>query len=249
MAGLIKPDAHKLPEKIARVLAGEIAQGRFVTGKPLPPESELAERFGVSRTVIREALARLKYDGLVESRPRVGAIVVPAGQRRAFRLDSLDPRSGQDLRDLYELRALVESGAAALAAVRHTARDIERMERHLASIDQALENGRLGASPDLAFHRDLASASRNPVLDDFMRFLNTKVSAMIRMARKKSNQDPELAAMVQDEHRAILEAVASGDSERARRAVLSHMQKGALRQGLQIVIPGGPRDQGRHLEP
>ncbi len=249
MVGRIKSDTHKLPEKVARVLADEIGQGRFVTGKPLPPESDLAERFGVSRTVIREALARLKYDGLVESRPRVGAIVVPAGQRRAFRLDSLDAKSGDDLRNLYELRALVESGVAALAAVRHTTKDVERMEKYLADIDQALEQGRLGASPDLAFHRALATASRNPVLDDFMRFLNTKVSILIRLARKRSNQDPDLAARVQDEHRAILEAVAIGDSERARRAVLSHMQKGALRQGLEIVIPGGPRDLGRHLEP
>jgi DNA-binding FadR family transcriptional regulator len=249
MTGAARPKGGKLPEKVAQALAAEIAQGLYAPGKPLPSEADLTTRFGVSRTVIREALARLKYDGLVESRPRVGAIVIHPGQRRAFRLDGLSAKNRDDLRNLYELRALVESGAASLAAARHEPRDLDRMQRCLGEIDLALNLGKLGAQPDLAFHRALAVASRNPVLEEFMRFLNSKISTMIRMARRRSNQDPDLAQQVQDEHRAILAAVARGDSEEARRAALSHLQKGASRQGLPMIIPGGPRDLGRNLEP
>ena len=223
-----------LPGMVADYLTGEIERGIFKTGDTLPTEVELAEQFGVSRTVIREALARLKHDGLLQSRQRVGATVAAPYQKRAFRMGALDPKDPEMLAHLYEVRAILEAGAAGLAAIRSSKEDLEGFREYIEKLDQAMSRGRHATSFDLGFHHHLGEASHNPLLEQLMSFFNTKVSQLIQMAREKSDKQPELAKSVQHEHVEIFEAIESRDVDKAMKIAMDHLRSGARRQKLAI---------------
>ena len=221
-----------LPDMVADYLAGEIERGTFKTGETLAPELELADQFGVSRTVIREALARLKHDGLLESRQRVGAMVAAPYQKRAFRLGKLNPQDPQMLGHLYEVRAILEAGSAYLAAQRRTDEDLDQFREYLDHLTRAIEKGKHGTSFDLAFHHHLTEATHNPLLKELVNFLNAKVSQMIQIAREKSDKLPELARSVHQEHEELFIAIENQDSKRAMRLAWEHLESGARRQNL-----------------
>ena len=225
-------DKASLPDMVADYLTGEIERGTFKTGETLAPEVELAEQFGVSRTVIREALARLKHDGLLESRQRVGAMVAAPYQKRAFRLGSLKPQDPEMLGHLYEVRAILEAGAAFLAAQRRTDEDLEQFRDYLDKLTSAIEKGKHGTSFDLGFHHHLTEASHNPLLKELVDFLNAKVSQMIQMAREKSDKLPELARSVHQEHVKLFNSIEAKDSPKAMRLAWEHLESGARRQNL-----------------
>jgi GntR family transcriptional repressor for pyruvate dehydrogenase complex len=227
-------DKASLPGMVADYLTGEIERGTFKSGDTLPTEVELAEQFGVSRTVIREALARLKHDGLLQSRQRVGATVAAPYQKRAFRMGRLDPKDPDMLAQLYEVRAILETGAAGLAAIRSTEEDLEGFREYISKLDHAIDKGKHATSFDLGFHHHLGEASHNPLLEELMGFFNTKISQLIQMAREKSDKKPELAKAVQHEHVEMYEAIESGDAEKAMKRALEHLRSGARRQDLAI---------------
>lgn len=108
--------APRLSDEVARQLTAAIRSGEFAPGAPLPSEKELAERFEVSRVVVREAMSRLKSDELIDTRQRLGAFVAAEPGRGLFRLEP-DP-AVKDLHDIFQLRVAVEGAAAGLAAVR-----------------------------------------------------------------------------------------------------------------------------------
>jgi GntR family transcriptional repressor for pyruvate dehydrogenase complex len=227
-------DKTSLPGMVADYLTGEIERGTFKSGDTLPTEVELAEQFGVSRTVIREALARLKHDGLLESRQRVGATVAAPYQKKAFRMGKLDPQDPEMLAQLYEVRAILEAGAAGLAALRSTEDDLAGFRGYIDKLEHAMSKGMHATSFDLGFHHHLGEASHNPLLEELMSFFNSKVSQLIQMAREKSDKIPQLAKSVQHEHVDLYEAISSGDVEKAMKTAMNHLRSGARRQNLLI---------------
>jgi len=137
-----------LAQQISKLLAGAIVSGVYKPGDKLPTEIELANQLGVSRTILREALASLKQDGLIESRQGRGIIVKEPEERKAFRFsDVVDEISPKEANYLYEMRAILEAEAAGLAAKRLTSEDAEMIKQYR---DEMAEAVRLHLSGDCA---------------------------------------------------------------------------------------------------
>ena len=221
-----------LPDEIARVLEREIAAGTIGKGERLPTESALAGQFGVSRNVVREAIARLKYDGLIETRQGLGAFVSTNPANLSFRIDADNLSLRAELRHIFELRVDVEVGAAALAALRRSEEQLADIRGAVTEIARAIGAGEDGSAADAAFHHAIAEASNNPYYRDFMDFLAARVGHSIAVARDHSARFDAWTEKVQDEHESICKAIAGRDPEAARTAVREHLVNAARRLDL-----------------
>ena len=222
---------QSLPEELAAVIMRRIESGEFRPGDILPSEQNLADMFSVSRTVVREALARLKYEGVVESKRGSGPIVKGPGIDRGF-IVNIDGISRQKLVDFFEFRIILEGEAAALAALRRTSNQLAELKMHLEGIQKAVENEESGNEPDFLFHRLIAGCAGNLYLGNFVKFLSAKIWIGVHRARWKSNQNPEMAQLVFAEHEAMLLAIEAGDPHAARAKAQQHLLQSARRQGL-----------------
>lgn len=224
-----------LPDRVAEVLSREIADGALAPGSRLPVEAELAARFGVSRPVIREALAQLKYEGLLDSRQGRGVTVVGPAGRRSYRLEAAHLLGPEEQAQLYELRTVLETEAAALAARRRRPKDLKALAACLRAMRRAVEEGQVGSAPDAEFHCLLAEASGNRHLSDLSRFLYDRLAEVIKRARQSSLRTPGLSNLVQQEHEAIHQAIVARDPQAARQAALDHLRNAARRLGLPAI--------------
>ena len=221
-----------LPDEIARVLEREITAGNLARGERLPTESAFAQQFGVSRNVVREAISRLKHEGLIETRQGLGAFVSNNPANLSFRIDADDLSLRAELRHIFELRVEVEVGAAALAAERRSAAQLDRIRGAVDDIAQAIAKGADGISADATFHLAIAEASNNPYYRDFMVFLAARVGQSIAVARQHSARHEAWTETVQGEHERIYRAIAGQDPDAARLAVREHLVRAAERLEL-----------------
>ena len=223
------PARNRTAEVVER-LATEIARGRLAKGDRLPTEQELTVPLGVSRTVIREAIAALRADGLVETRHGIG-VFVTADQRRPFRIDPDDLQSLAEVANVMELRTGVEVEAAGIAAERIDDTSRARLVKALQSIDAAITRGEPAVDEDFAFHQAIARATGNPHFTRFLEFLGRFL--IPRQSVRAGLKDPkDLRAyldLIQDEHRVIAEAIAAGDVPASRRAMRRHMMNSRQR--------------------
>lgn len=229
------PQPVRMSEKAATLLASEIQKGTFRVGDKLPSESALSAHLGVSRTVIREALSKLKYDGLLESKQGFGVWVASADKKRAFRLDGVDDATDVEFKHVYELRAIIEADAAFLAAKRRKPSHLDRMAQCLRAMAEAIDKGVDGTAPDMNFHHLVAEASSNPYLSELMVFLSDKLRVAIRKARNHSSLKPGLPLMVQKEHEAIFNGILAQDPDAARTAIMSHLTNAGRRLEIEIM--------------
>ena len=221
-----------LADHVTSVLAQQIRSGEFAPDARLPSEMELTERFSVSRTVIREAISRLKSEGLVGSRRGSGTVVLPVTQATPFRLD-LNMDDGRDsiqaVLRVIELRRGVEGEMAALAAQRRTRAQNLAIQQALQAIDAAAAAGRDGVQEDFAFHAAISNASHNPLYTSLVQFLSQFLHAAIRVSRVNEARSNEFVQQVRAEHAALAQAINDGNAEAARAAALRHMEQSALR--------------------
>jgi GntR family transcriptional repressor for pyruvate dehydrogenase complex len=213
-------------EAVADALLQPILAGDWRPHDRLPSEHALAAQHEVSRAVVREAIARLKSDGYVETRQGKGAFVA-AAPGNAFRLDS-DKTSA----DLLELRALIEADCAALAAERHTDADLERLQAASGAMRDAIAKGSLGLEEDIRFHDVLAQAAHNPALRRFAAFVGRHAREAMQFARLSRLKEQNRLAEIEGEHQAIIVAVSTRDPDAARLAVQYHIANGLRRHGL-----------------
>jgi DNA-binding FadR family transcriptional regulator len=221
-----------LADRVTGLLAQQIRDGEFAHDERLPSEMELTERFGVSRTVIREAISRLKSEGLVGSRRGSGTVVLGANPATPFRLDL----QVGDVRDsmaavlrVIELRRGVEGEMAALAAQRRSKAQNQAIQQALQAIDQAAQEGRDGVREDFAFHAAISNAAHNPLYTSLVQFLSQFLHAAIRVSRMNEARRSDFGQQVRSEHAAIAQAIAEGDPAAARAAALLHMENSARR--------------------
>ncbi|RAM64790.1 GntR family transcriptional regulator [Herbaspirillum rubrisubalbicans] len=221
-----------LADHVTSVLAQQIRSGEFAPDARLPSEMELTERFAVSRTVIREAISRLKSEGLVGSRRGSGTVVLPVSPATPFRLD-LKVDDGRDsiqaVLRVIELRRGVEGEMAALAAQRRTRAQNLAIQQALRDIDAAAAAGRDGVQEDFAFHAAISNASHNPLYTSLVQFLSQFLHAAIRVARMNEARSSEFVQQVRAEHAAMAQAISEGNAEAARAAALRHMEHSAQR--------------------
>jgi len=194
----------------------------------LPSENELAGKLGVSRPVLRQALARLRTEGWVYARRGAGNFV---GKPPALQDATFGPlRSIPDMRSFLEFRCLIEGQAAACAAQCTDLQLLEDISRRRRALEAALARGEPGIEEDIAFHGAIAAASGNRFFVMTMAALAEQTRVSIKLIRELSPQPMfRRSADVHNEHRAIDEAIRGSDPEGARHAMTSHLQGGMAR--------------------
>jgi GntR family transcriptional repressor for pyruvate dehydrogenase complex len=230
--------ASNLTEQVSTAMMTRIATGALVPGSRLPTEQALSGEFGVSRTVVREAIARLKAEGLVETRQGAGAFVAQNQLGIPFRIapDSVD--SFEATVEVLELRLAVESEAAALAAERASRKQLDAIRAALDAVRAAFERGNDGVDEDLRFHRAIAQATHNTKYVDLTEFLERYVRHQIRMTGGKIARASRMAD-TQSEHEKIFQAIAARDADAARISAREHFRKGIER--IERSRAPGPR--------
>ena len=219
-----------LTDRATEALTRLVASGEYAPGARLPPELELASRFGVSRTVVREAVARLKSAGLVESRQGSGVFVREPNLEMRFQLDPRAIRgSAAAVLEVLEIRRALESEAAALAATRHTRAQLAEIRAALASIAREEAAGKDGVRSDMDLHRAIARASGNRHFPALWDFIGPLAQVAIRATRANEARRTDFAGQVREEHRALVEAIARRDARAARAAALRHMDMAEIR--------------------
>jgi DNA-binding FadR family transcriptional regulator len=226
--------APSLADTLALRLRDEIASGRIQAGERLPTEQQLALTYGVSRPIVREAVGRLKHDGLVVSRQGAGAFVAEPGSSSVFRLDVADFSNKEELRNIVELLMAVEASATEHTAERRSEADLRAIRARLDAMQAAIDRGESGVDEDVAFHRAIIDATGNPFFRDLSEFLDRRVRNFIRTARANTARLTGMAQTVQGEHRAIFDAIAARDPQSARAAAEIHLKNAAKRLALYL---------------
>ncbi|AMO24655.1 FadR/GntR family transcriptional regulator [Ramlibacter solisilvae] len=216
---------RSLAHDVVDVLAGRIRDGSLTAGEKLPTEAAIMEEFGVSRTVVREAISRLQAAGLVQTRHGVGTFVVGLGDTGTFRISPDQLGTLQDVIAVLELRIGVETESAALAAMRRTPDNLEALRNALKAFNSAVEEGRDAVGSDFQFHLEIARATQN---SHFVDLMGTLGGMMIPRARLEppGPLTPERQAYlrrVNAEHENIIDAIAGQDPEAARAAMRTHL--------------------------
>jgi len=223
-----------LADTVAVRLRDEIVSGRLRPGEKLPTEQQISETYGVSRPTVREAIGRLKHDGLVTTRQGAGAFVADPGAVSVFRLDIADFTNREEIRNIVELLMAFEASATEHAAARRSDEDLKAIQAQLDAMQQAIDRGESGVDEDLAFHRTIVEAARNPFFRDMSDFLDRRVRTFIRTARANTARLEGLTQAVQAEHQAIFGAIVNRDAAGARHAAETHLKNAAQRLALYL---------------
>jgi DNA-binding FadR family transcriptional regulator len=216
-------------EQVAENLLDRIRRGDLPVGTRLPSEQMLAGQYGVSRTVVREAIARLRSDGVVEGGQGRRAFVRQAAPTRLQETGMPSPRTVSALLGFLEVRRGIEAEMAALAASRRTVASVRHLSQALAAVEQAARNGEDGVAEDLNFHLAIGEGTGNAYWNHFVRLFAGGIKAAIRLTRANEARTETFVRAVTDEHRQIFEAIAAGDAARARAAAATHLSNAAAR--------------------
>jgi GntR family transcriptional regulator, transcriptional repressor for pyruvate dehydrogenase complex len=215
--------APRLYEQIVQQIEGSIRKSTLKPGDQLPAERALAERFGVSRAAVREAVKALREKGLVEAYSGRGTFITN-GTSRAIR-HSLDMMINIEHRDgaaqLVEFRELLEPEIAALAATRVTDRHLTMMRKAVAVMDETMDDPDAFVEADLDFHLALAESIANPLI---LSLINPIVG-LLRKERLKTFEVQGGPQRGQFHHKRILEAIQAHDPKSAREAMKAHLQQ------------------------
>ncbi len=213
-------DRMTATEAVAQRLIGLINDGFVRPGDRLPPEREMALRLGVGRTTVREALKLLQLSGLLEARRGDGTYLrQDYSSFVARQLEWPALLSAQDVEEIYEVREALEVKTAALAAVRATAEEIERIAiyRRQRELDDRDVDGITDV--DLGFHQAIAAASHNALLTRLMLAQQNLLRQYIRLSNERTNDQ----RTTYQEHEAVYEAIAARDAQAAARAMTNHL--------------------------
>jgi GntR family transcriptional regulator, transcriptional repressor for pyruvate dehydrogenase complex len=220
---LAKRPQSKLSDQIYEVVLTDIVQGRYPEGAKLPPEIDLARLFSVSRPIVREALTRLRDDGLILSRQGAGSFVLKRPATALLRFAPIG--SIADIQRCFEFRIAVEPMAARLAAARRDDAALEKIEATLRALGEAIRMGTLNIEADLAFHTAVAEASGNTYFSTTLRMLEESIRTAMLLNRQLSLHNPvQRINLVQAEHKAIFDVIAAGDEDAAFAAMHMHIQ-------------------------
>ena len=222
--------AGTLTDRVFEALVPLIGKN-FPPGSRLPSELKMATRFGVSRTVIREALSRLKSEGLVESRQGSGVFVSEHSMHAPFRIDPSFMDSIHSVLQVVELRQSLEGEIAALAAKRRTREQMATIKRALKQIEIDEQEGKDGVEADIAFHRCIAEATGNPHFLALIEFLFNFLTKATSITRRYEATKATLVRQVKDEHQCIVDAISRQEPETARLAARQHMEGASHRLG------------------
>jgi GntR family transcriptional repressor for pyruvate dehydrogenase complex len=215
----------KLSARVAEALREKLAGGDIAPGTQLPTESSLTREYGVSRTVIREALAALAADGLVEARQGAGVFAV---RQLGSAFGSLAAEMGSRVSsalNVLEVRLAIEVESAALAALRRNPSQEAAIEEAFFEFERLLRLGQPTGPADFAFHRAIATATNNPFYVEILDALGKRAIPcdVTSPWSTELTQQADYQAGLQVEHLAILNAIAAGRPDEARAAMRHHL--------------------------
>ena len=219
----IPVQTERLYEQIVNQIEQRIVAGELKVGDQLPPEKELAEQFGVSRTAVREAVKTLREKRLVEIRPGRGTFITtgaPGSMRHSLDL-IMKFGAANGSSSLVEVREILEPEIAALAATRITDEYIAAMQQAVSIMDTALDKVDVFVEADLDFHLALAEATQNPIIP----LLMDPIIDILREQRKRIGLVHGGLGRGQFHHKKILEAVIQHNPQLARQAMQDHLQQ------------------------
>lgn len=218
--GIRSVQRRRLYEDIVQRFHSLIRQGVLKHGVRLPSERMLAEQFNVSRSSVREAIRSLELQGLVVSRRGSGTFINTEALESVVALLAGTLSAGNEtMKEIFEVRHLLEPQIAAVAATRAGLDEVQRLADILEEQQQQLEQGESGVDADTAFHFALAAATHNSALVKVV----SAVEDILRLSRDRSLQEPGRAKRSLASHHQILEKVKDGDAEGAREAMEYHL--------------------------
>ncbi len=220
-----------LSTQVAEDLAQKITGGLLTPGDKLPTEADLCDRYEVSRTVVREAVARLRSDGLLISEQGRGMFVAEKMPSQKFEIDEDALEALPETISLLELRLSVEVEAAALCAKRRSQEDADRIRKEMERVDsQHSDPDTVEIHYDFAFHLIIAKASGNPFFYSFLSFLQKIIVPRYRLSTLVSQQlKDSYYERIHDEHEAIVVAIEEQNPVAAREAMRSHLKNSLAR--------------------
>ena len=218
------PQGQSLVAQLREALRSQIAKGLYKPGDRLPSEARLTQEFGVSRTVVREAVAALQSERLVEPRQGAGVFVLepPTPEGVVFR--NLDLARVSSLIEMLELRTAVEGDAAGLAALRRSPAQEEKIIEALDELRDLAEAGRPTSEADFRFHLAIAEASNNPRFVEFLHVIGIAIIPRHAIAGGGEAAAPDYLAALDAEHQRILDAIQDDQEEAARQAMRDHLK-------------------------
>jgi GntR family transcriptional regulator, transcriptional repressor for pyruvate dehydrogenase complex len=211
----------RLSDKVTEAILETIASNKLKPGDALPPERELGEQFGVSRTVIREAVRALRAKGLLEVKSGSGVRIIAVDEgtvRESMR--HFVKGSELDYGKVDEVRRVLEVAAAGLAAERATDEDIQRINETIEGMNNSCSDVNDTVQWDLAFHRSLAAATHNEL---FLVLHDSMGEMLVEVRRRNLSRGAARRRLVVEMHRKIRDAVASHDAEGAKLAMIDHL--------------------------
>jgi GntR family transcriptional repressor for pyruvate dehydrogenase complex len=232
----------RIYEEIVRQVKQLIAEGRLKTGDRLPPERELAEKFVVSRTSVREALRALESLGFIEIRPGEGTFV------REMSVDALVgplalmmTSQREAIGELFEARRVLEPAIAALAASRAIPDEVQEMERILENQAREVAAGRTGLAEDAGFHTAIGAAAHNHAITRIVH----AIMDLLTQSREESLNTPGRPTRSHQDHRRILQAIAKRNPTAARQAMIDHL---VAVEGLVLGTASERSERGRRAD-
>ncbi len=227
---------RKLADRIIESIRADLLAGSFPPGRKLPTEMQLTVQFGVSRTVVREAIAALAADGLVESRQGAGVFVInhPASTFGTFAAE-MGSKVSTAL-NVLEVRLAIEVESAALAAHRRNPSQQAKIEEAFFEFEQMLRLGEATGPADFAFHRAIAEATNNPFYVEMLDALGQRAIPCDVTSPWTTEliQSFDYQRGLQVEHKVILDAIIAAVAEGARAAMREHLARSQTRYQLRL---------------
>ena len=217
--------SRTLSTELAHELVDRIRNGAYAPGDKLPKEAAFMDEFGVSRTVVREAISYLQAVGMAETRHGIGTFVLDTPSTTGLRIDPATIGTLRDLLAILELRISLEVESAGLAAQRRSPEQLAAMRAFLDQLNQSAAHSSDAVSSDFQFHLQIAEATGNRYFTDIMNHLGTAIIPRSRLnsARLAHDDQPHYQQRLGREHEQIYDAIARQDAESARAAMRLHL--------------------------
>lgn len=219
-----KVKKRRIYQDVAERIRDLVDDGILKPGDQLPPERELSERFGVSRTSVREAIRTMELLGEVETRIGVngGTFIREVSIGHAMDVfQSLFRRTNQLVSDIVEVRLILETRSAYFAATRRTPQHLTAIYEAIAEMDRSIRSGSIGTRGDHEFHLAVAQASEN----DFLYGLSQLIEDLAEDTRRQTLSEPGVPEEALEDHQRIAEAISDQDASKAEEAMRTHLLK------------------------
>jgi GntR family transcriptional repressor for pyruvate dehydrogenase complex len=227
-SGFVLTKRQRMGDQLYGQIFEQIASGRLGEGTRLPAEIDLCKMFGVSRPVVRQALQRLRADGLVHARQGSGTYVMARPAERLARF--AEPQRVAEFLRCIEVRLALEGSTARYAAERRNAAELHAIEAAHETFRAEAERGIPGPQADMAFHLAIAAATSNSFFPSLLEHLHEALEGFMNLSLRLTRTSPrERTSQVLQEHVHILEAIKNQDADSAQVAMQFHITQARRR--------------------